>query len=48
MMTRPKLAQTYRKLSLEGGDAFYRGDLADDIVADITERGRLRHMLLLF
>ena len=39
MMTRPKLAETYRKISLEGGDAFYRGDLADDIVADVTERG---------
>ncbi|XP_022086375.1 gamma-glutamyltranspeptidase 1-like [Acanthaster planci] len=34
-----KLAETYKKLAEGGENAFYKGDLADDIVADIADRG---------
>ncbi|XP_022108892.1 gamma-glutamyltranspeptidase 1-like isoform X2 [Acanthaster planci] len=34
-----KLADTYKKLAEGGENAFYKGDLADDIVADIADRG---------
>ncbi|KAJ5710573.1 gamma-glutamyltranspeptidase family protein [Penicillium malachiteum] len=32
VMTNPGLAQTFRKLSIEGNNGFYRGDIADAIV----------------
>ena len=38
-MTNFKLARTFKELAEGGEDAFYRGDLADDIVADIADRG---------
>ncbi|XP_038058653.1 glutathione hydrolase 1 proenzyme-like isoform X2 [Patiria miniata] len=33
-----KLAATYKKLAEGGEDAYYRGELTDDILADITDR----------
>ncbi|XP_038058647.1 glutathione hydrolase 1 proenzyme-like isoform X1 [Patiria miniata] len=33
-----KLAATYKKLAEGGEDAYYRGELTDDIVADIADR----------
>ncbi|XP_022108894.1 gamma-glutamyltranspeptidase 1-like isoform X2 [Acanthaster planci] len=38
-MTNLKLAETFKKLAEGGEDVFYRGDLGDDIVADIADRG---------
>ena len=40
-MRRPKFAETYKKIASGGEEAFYRGELADDIVADIEDRGAL-------
>jgi len=33
----PNLAQTLRKIARDGADAFYKGGLAADIVADLDE-----------
>ncbi|XP_074640409.1 glutathione hydrolase 1 proenzyme-like [Tubulanus polymorphus] len=38
---RPKMAVTLRQISQHGGDEFYYGSLADDIVADIQQGGGL-------
>lgn len=35
----PKLAQTYKTIAEKGADAFYKGDLAKRLVADIQARG---------
>lgn len=35
----PKLAQTYRKIAEEGAGAFYEGDVARNLVADIQSAG---------
>jgi len=37
----PRLADTLQKISEEGADAFYSGDIAEDIVAALAERGGL-------
>ncbi|XP_038058650.1 glutathione hydrolase 1 proenzyme-like isoform X1 [Patiria miniata] len=39
MITNLKLAETYKKLAEGGENAYYRGELTDDIVADIADRG---------
>ncbi|XP_070557425.1 glutathione hydrolase 1 proenzyme-like [Ptychodera flava] len=38
-MVRPKYAQTLRRIATGGIDSFYRGQLAEDVVADIQEAG---------
>lgn len=38
-ITFPKLAQTYRKIADKGADAFYQGELAQNLVADIQAAG---------
>lgn len=40
LMKRIKLGQTLRKISEEGVDTFYKGDLADQIIYEIQNRGR--------
>jgi len=37
IVRRPNLAQTLRKIARDGADAFYKGALAADIVADLNE-----------
>lgn len=39
IMTMPDLARTFRAIATEGLDIFYRGTLADAIVAKVQERG---------
>ena len=39
MLYRHKLADTLEKIAEGGADAFYRGELTDDIVQDIKDRG---------
>lgn len=36
-----QLCKTYRTLAERGGDAFYRGELADDIAADLKDIGSI-------
>ncbi|KAJ6016409.1 gamma-glutamyltranspeptidase family protein [Penicillium herquei] len=44
VMTNPGLAQTFRKLCIEGKNGFYRGDIADAIVEAVNNRdGFLSH-----
>lgn len=38
-ITFPKLARTYRKIAEEGADAFYQGELAQNLVIDIQAAG---------
>uniref|UniRef100_A0A8C6T189 Gamma-glutamyltransferase 1b n=1 Tax=Neogobius melanostomus TaxID=47308 RepID=A0A8C6T189_9GOBI len=38
-ITFPQLAKTYRKIAEEGADVFYKGQLAQDLVADIQREG---------
>ena len=38
-MKRPKLAQTLETIAKSGADAFYTGELADKIVAEIQAHG---------
>lgn len=38
-ITFPKLAKTYRKIAEEGADAFYKGELAQNLVTDIQAAG---------
>jgi hypothetical protein len=37
----PQLAKTYRRLAKYGGDDFYKGKIARDIVQELTHRGKL-------
>ena len=39
-MTNPKMARTFRAIAEGGPTAFYFGDLARDIVADIQDAGK--------
>jgi len=39
VLRQPRMAETLRRLTLEGLDAFYRGDLAVDIAEDLAEVG---------
>ena len=36
-LKRPQLASTFRRISEEGGNAFYRGSLADDVILDLQD-----------
>lgn len=38
-ITFPQLAKTYRKIAEEGADAFYEGELAQNLVTDIQAAG---------
>ena len=44
----PQLAQTLRRIAAEGGDSFYRGRLARDIMADLTEAGKVLEIFSTF
>ena len=37
----PKLARTLEVIADKGADAFYDGELTNDIIADLQERGKL-------
>ncbi len=41
IVTFTRLAGTYRKIAEEGPDAFYQGQLAQDLVTDIQAAGRV-------
>jgi gamma-glutamyltranspeptidase len=38
-MTRPKLAETLRKIADQDADVFYTGELADKIIKEVQDRG---------
>lgn len=40
IITFPKLAETFKKIADEGPNAFYEGQLAQNLVTDIQAAGR--------
>ena len=41
ILTRPTLANTLKEIAANGVDAFYKGSIADKIVADLQRRGSI-------
>ncbi len=39
IMKRPKLAETLDRIAENGGDEFYTGSLANDVIADLQDIG---------